>query len=194
LLLAVTGLFGFLRNWRAVLLLFLVCWGYFGYVIVSHGDGSMVAIVTWPRLMTFFLAGMVAYVLRRKIFLNAVLAGFAFLILALATVASLFWLKVPGGGFYIAAPVCLTYLFFWLAYALPLAHINSKYDFSYGIYIYGTLILQVLSSKFTFVSHAAYFFMALALTILIAVLSWYLVESPCLQLKNLFRRSPLVAA
>ncbi|MFG2869981.1 acyltransferase family protein [Streptomyces sp. NPDC048338] len=80
------------------------------------------------------------------------------------------------------------YLLVWLAIRLPAAfrRVGAKHDYSYGIYIYGFLVQQTLALLgYTRWGLAAYLALTFACTILIAVLSWHLVERPAMKLKDL---------
>jgi peptidoglycan/LPS O-acetylase OafA/YrhL len=59
-------------------------------------------------------------------------------------------------------------------------------DISYGIYIYGFFIQQVLMYRFNF-NYLELMLYSLALVIIFASLSWHLVEKRALRLKNLFK-------
>lgn len=92
--------------------------------------------------------------------------------------------------FSIAFPVAGGYCLLWLAYGpnLPLAKWTSETDLSYGTYLYGCPIQQVLISymttstilKLPFVNFIATVPVALA----IAFISWTVIEKPCLSLKR----------
>jgi peptidoglycan/LPS O-acetylase OafA/YrhL len=72
---------------------------------------------------------------------------------------------------------------------LPFQHVNTKNDISYGIYIYGTLILNILTAGGCNKSFWSYFGISLILTLIMAYLSWFLIEKPALRLKSLFNKT-----
>ena len=64
---------------------------------------------------------------------------------------------------------------------------NVKVDLSYGIYIYGTLMLQVLVAVGLgsgSLSLMAYLSLAFVLTLGVAAISWFAIEKPALDLKR----------
>lgn len=83
--------------------------------------------------------------------------------------------------------IALPYGLLWLARWLPLPHFDRKRDISYGVYIYGYPIQQVL----VLAGAAAWggwalFAVAYLLTVGFAVLSWHFIEQPALRLKRMF--------
>lgn len=56
-------------------------------------------------------------------------------------------------------------------------------DFSYGIYIYHMPIINSISYYYNFPSHISFMLFLLG-TLIMAFLSWYLIEKPALKLKN----------
>lgn len=59
----------------------------------------------------------------------------------------------------------------------------SKFDFSYGIYIYAFPVQQALVYYFPKIGLPLYLLTASILTIILSALSWYLIEKPALQFK-----------
>ncbi|MFE6056726.1 acyltransferase family protein [Kitasatospora sp. NPDC056446] len=96
-----------------------------------------------------------------------------------------------GGWFFVAGLPAFAYLLVWLAIRLPrpLRRIGAKNDYSYGLYIYGFPVEQLLSglgaARF---GRLGYSVLAFALTLLLAAVSWHLVERPALRLKDIGRR------
>jgi peptidoglycan/LPS O-acetylase OafA/YrhL len=88
--------------------------------------------------------------------------------------------------FYAVAPLPLTYVVFYCAKFLPFESINSKNDISYGVYIYGTLILNILAMAGFNYSWFVYVAATYLITFAMAKLSWHLIESPSLRAKNMF--------
>ncbi|MFI9328019.1 acyltransferase family protein [Kitasatospora sp. NPDC052868] len=91
------------------------------------------------------------------------------------------------GGFFVLGYPAIAYLLLWLAVRLPRAfhRVGSKRDFSYGIYVYGFTVEQALTMLgYAKHGHAVYLALALAGTVVLAALSWYVVESPMMRLKD----------
>lgn len=137
----------------------------------------------WARLLPYYLAGVVAHVYRDAIRLDARLAWGAVAGLAVGCV-------VPH-GIELALPTLGTYLLIYLAYTPALRwHHAARYgDFSYGIYLYGFPIQQLIVMKFGPGLHPLTLFgLALVPTVLAGALSWTLVE------RHFLRRSGARAA
>lgn len=97
-------------------------------------------------------------------------------------VASLFY-----GGFAVFGVVAGGYFVMFLAARLPasLQWIGAKNDYSYGIYIYGFLVQQCLAAAGVYSwGYWPYMLIALAITFVLAWLSWHLVEKHALALKS----------
>ncbi|RQZ33031.1 acyltransferase [Burkholderia sp. Bp9090] len=91
------------------------------------------------------------------------------------------------GGYLLLGYPAMVYAILWLACRLPLwaRRIGSKNDYSYGIYVFGFLVQQLLAYagvyKYGFVLYltASVFF-----TCICAWLSWHLIEKRALELKD----------
>ncbi len=123
------------------------------------------------RSVTFYLAGVVAYLFREHLRADRRLAFLALLGLVVGAVTPL--------GFRITLPTFGTYLLFYLAFTTDWKwHNAGKYgDFSYGIYLYAWPIQQFVMMKLgRTVNPLVLFGLAFIPTVLAGVLSWYLVE------------------
>ncbi|WP_052707175.1 acyltransferase family protein [Streptomyces rubellomurinus] len=125
-----------------------------------------------------FLIGATFQLYRERIPINDALA----LASAVAFLATLRW----GGVFVIGYPA-FAYLLLWLAIRLPgpFQRIGRKRDYSYGIYIYGFTVEQALA-MLGYAKYGKLGFLACALagTVVLAALSWHLIESPVMKLKD----------
>ena len=92
-----------------------------------------------------------------------------------------------GGGLFFFGYPAFAYLLLWLAVRLPrpFQKVGRKRDLSYGIYIYGFTVEQSLA-LLGYAKYGKVEFLALAMagTVILATLSWYLIESPMMRLKN----------
>lgn len=80
----------------------------------------------------------------------------------------------------------LVYLTLWLGSVLPLHRIGVNRDFSYGLYIYGWPVQQTLVHfGATALGVVPFILLSLAISAVLAALSWYLVESRALKLKSI---------
>jgi peptidoglycan/LPS O-acetylase OafA/YrhL len=75
----------------------------------------------------------------------------------------------------------------------PLQRFGVRGDFSYGIYIYAwpvqQLVVLLLGSSIAWYTNVL---LAFPLTLLLAVLSWHLIEKPALNLKKSRKPAPMV--
>ncbi|MEU1588187.1 acyltransferase [Micromonospora sp. NPDC005710] len=133
----------------------------------------------WTLMLGFlFLLGAAARLYAHRIPVTrnlAVLAG-------VALVGSL-WL----GGFFAVGLPAFAYLVLFAAVALPkrLSSISRRHDYTYGIYIYGFPVQQMIAllggTRFGMLG---YIVLSLLGALLFAVLSWHLVERPALGFKT----------
>ncbi len=77
----------------------------------------------------------------------------------------------------------LSFLVFYLAFGTPVLPIAKYGDFSYGLYIYAWPIQQLCAAYFNFNAedYVVYLIMSFTLTLLCAIASWHLIESPCIK-------------
>jgi peptidoglycan/LPS O-acetylase OafA/YrhL len=127
-------------------------------------------------LCLFFSAGCVCFLYREKIPHST-----AIFVISLVVLGGSLPLRVFG----LIAPIAMTYAFLWVAFALPFERFDRKGDFSYGVYIYafpvqqGMALLGIQEKGF-----GLYFISSLLLTLVLAFLSYRLIEAPCLRLKT----------
>jgi peptidoglycan/LPS O-acetylase OafA/YrhL len=133
----------------------------------------------WPRLLSFFLAGMTFCLYRHRIPYSRRLLNFS--------LAAILILSFAGTGLAAALPLFGTYTLFYFAF-IPQTGVQNfaqRPDLSYGIYLYAFPIQQLL------VMHAgshlnpySLFLISLTFTLGFALLSWHWVEKPGLQLRT----------
>ncbi|MGW5559672.1 acyltransferase family protein [Micromonospora sp. NPDC003944] len=98
------------------------------------------------------------------------------------------------GGFYVVGVPLLAFLLLYLAVGLPrwLHPVGRKRDYSYGVYIYAFPVQQVVALligvRYGFVTYLA---VSSAGTLVLAALSWHLVERPAMSLKDVAVPLPL---
>lgn len=134
------------------------------------------------KLGLFYYTGSALYLYRDSIPWRGWIAG----ILVAALVLSFH--EAAGPFVYVVA---LPYLVIYLAYApIPLISRFGKYgDFSYGMYIYAfpfqQLTVYLLGHE---IGVLRLTLIAAVPTLILAVLSWHLIEAPAMKLKRLFSR------
>jgi peptidoglycan/LPS O-acetylase OafA/YrhL len=169
---------GMLRLLAWPVALFLLALG-----VACIGWGALEALGTWGWLLGFFASGMLLYKLRD----TRIFDGRVALVALLGLVAS-----VPLRQFILLFPVFGCYLALWLALQprLPVIPAARFGDLSYGLYVYGwpveEMVMWLSGGRLAW---WALFLIALPATALVAFLSWHLVEGPALRLKPRGRRA-----
>lgn len=168
------------RRRRAIVGLFIGFWSLYVFERLSpalfnacfpFGAGPLVLVGA------YFAAGSLCFLYGEKIPFSAQL-----FILSVVLMAGGLML----GAFSIVAPVAMSYAFMWLAFKLPVTRFDAHGDWSYGTYIYafpvqqGLVLLGVHKQGL-----ATYIASSVLATLLFAVLSYRLVEAPCLRWKNI---------
>ena len=189
--LAALGLLGVLRQRSYVFSLFVVLlavyavktwrgWGT-AFCFPLHLGGN---VNEWPRLLTFFLAGMCCYFYRERLRFNPGGLVVSLFVLAVSCVTNSLALTLPLFG---------TYLLFYFAFhpKINLHEFGRKIDLSYGIYLYAWPIQELLLKYFFHnLNPLTLFLCALPLSCAAAYLSWTLVEKPFLKLKPRRQAAP----
>jgi peptidoglycan/LPS O-acetylase OafA/YrhL len=184
LFLAALGSFGLLKRRGVILVLFALA-----LVTSSCLTNQWPRPVTWvvpyfgslwelPRFLSYFLAGVSFFLWRDRIRFDLALLGIAGAFLFLGYVAHLESISLP---------ICGSYLIFFAAFArqLPFQRVGARGDLSYGVYLYAFPVQQLLVYYLPIARHALVLTaMALPLTLALAVISWKVVEQPCLKLKK----------
>ena len=93
-------------------------------------------------------------------------------------------------AFELITTIWLGYIVFWAAYVkVPtLNRLKALPDVSYGIYIYHWCLLQWIFYKAPTLTHMQLLTLTVIGTILVSILSWYLIEKPMLKQKTWFAK------
>jgi peptidoglycan/LPS O-acetylase OafA/YrhL len=134
-------------------------------------------------LYVYFAAGVSAYLFRHRIPMRWDLA----VLCALSLIAAL-----PTPAYGLVVPPSLSYLTLFAAMKLPLRSFDRHIDLSYGVYIYAFPLQQLLAMyHLNALGVGPYFALGQIAAMLLALVSWFMVERPALQLKNYaFRSAP----
>jgi peptidoglycan/LPS O-acetylase OafA/YrhL len=178
-LVALLGLTRILANRWAVLGLFTASVAAYTVLYFTAGD-SLAWQIPWigdsahlPRLAAFYLSGAAFYSFRHLIPRNRPLAA----VMGLAAATLFHWQSV-------VLPICGTYLLFYIATSrsLKLYHFGKRGDFSYGMYLYGFPVQQMIVYHFGYPSVPILFLSATAIALLVSMASWRFVEAPAMTL------------
>ena len=127
-------------------------------------------------LCLYFLAGCVCFLYREKIPYSKVL---------LAVSVCLAILSLVVGVLDFLTPIALPYAFLCLGFKLPVGSFDARGDFSYGTYIYAFPIQQGLALMgVQEAGFGLYLICSLFVTAVLAILSCWWIEAPCLRWKN----------
>lgn len=119
----------------------------------------------------FFLLGMLLYAFRDRVLIDWKPAV-ALLVAYLISHHSRF-----GPVFLYPAFI---YGLLWLGSTKTLHRVAPKHDYSYGIYLYGFVVQQAVSSLYPAMNSYLSLLIAVPITVFLAALSWHWVERPCL--------------
>jgi len=182
LIVGVLLFFRFIRQRRVIFPIAFVVVTTASVLLEVRGTGGVAGEIA--LLVPFFLAGAAIYVYADRIPSKPGLAALAF-VLAIAVC----WF---GFGRSLAA-LPLAYVMVWLGVSAPkaLRAIGRKIDISYGTYLYGFPIQQLLVlAGAHHLGVWAYVLLSIACTLPLAYLSFVLVERPALKLKRVARKEP----
>lgn len=144
----------------------------------SFPDFTMYPVII--RFLSIFLCGSAFYVFRDKIVYRG--------LYALAFGVTLFFLMFNPLLAEPALSVLGGYIIFWLSFNVKnqfLGNINSNRDISYGVYLYGWPIQNLIILYFPGVTPLELFISAMAIAAMFGLMSWRFVEKPFLTLKGL---------
>jgi peptidoglycan/LPS O-acetylase OafA/YrhL len=197
LILMVLAMAGLLRRRLPVLLLAAGLWIISAVITLTPSFDSQFNLfknataMNLLKFATVFMVGAAIYLYREKIPDRRTLA-------LLSAALFVFGMYLPTGGHQpdfaftvsdLSAPF-IVYPLLWLGSHLPLQRIGHRNDYSYGIYIYGFPVAQLLL-LWGVQSWGAVPFISLTLlaTLTLAVGSWWIVEKRALSLKKVSVRS-----
>ncbi len=166
---------GILRLLHLRVMAALIAMGLAGIWFDTASSEYFIGSALW--LLPFFAVGMALYRLRDKGIFRPSLA-----LIAAAGLA----ISVPLHAFILFFPICGGYLIIYLALnrRLPIVKAARFGDLSYGLYIYGWPVEQVLVRlNGGSMGWASLFALSLPITAAIAFLSWHLIEARALRLK-----------
>jgi len=167
---AIIGAIGLFRHPRVLTLLFA------GMAIIAFVNPGLLPLhPMWVRLAGFFLLGILVQLAREQIGISHEAMA------ALAFMAYLF----RGTQLYpYAFAIALAYFCFWFAYRVKIPSIEAWGDPSYGTYLWGWPLLQLVAWRFPGATPHTAFAVAGIGALILGYLSWHLVERQALRLKS----------
>jgi peptidoglycan/LPS O-acetylase OafA/YrhL len=174
----VLGLFGVLTSRTGIAIAIGLLSVAFAYVVshpsahITLGSFFLLPIAYSFYPVPFFFLGMLLFTFRDRVKLHWAPA-------VLGTVAYLAFRNNEIGKF-LLYPV-FAYGVLWVASLRCLFPFQPRHDYSYGIYLYGFVVQQALTDIFPSWSNYLNVLIAIPITVLLAAISWHLVERPCLE-------------
>ncbi len=156
--------------------------------VIDHGFAALLISSPdqWPSLLPFFIAGSVFYLYREYIPKALTLFWASLLLLAISALAGgMYWGLLLGGTYAV--------IWFALSSSAGIMVFGRRVDLSYGVYLYGWPVAQLL----LYFSHQTLrpprlFVLTMAVTLIFAYASWRIVEAP--SLSTVARRKAVTAA
>jgi peptidoglycan/LPS O-acetylase OafA/YrhL len=187
----VAGLTGAIRSKRGMILVVTLAFAGFRYLSVHPpANVAMQDIIALPpcyiaRPFQFFLLGMLLYAFREYIFIDGKVALALIVIHVLLRQWATHWATEQPHQWGRLGHEPFLYLGFvygllWVASSRTLSRIKFRNDYSYGIYLYGFIIQQVVSSYAPELDNFVSLLITVPITVLIAAMSWHIIEKPCL--------------
>lgn len=143
------------------------------------GEDWQDPILNFEHFFGFFMAGVCFYTYRQHIPRSIYLAVLSLVVM----LAAAFWIRV----FELAQLIFGAYLVFYFVFSkrIKIHHFAKYGDFSYGVYLYGwpiqQLVLLYIGSQ---IGVLGVFLIAMVFTLMAAYVSWHFVERPFLSLKK----------
>lgn len=147
----------------------------FAYAIVQPEHLPWVHLTAYLRLSAFFMAGALCYTFRDR-----VTVGWPY-VFALVLIA---YVLRNSAIYSYAFGLALCSFVFAFAYCLPWRGFNRFGDYSYGVYLWGFPMQQVVAHHFPRLGPIENALAAFVLALAIATFSWYAIEKPALHLKR----------
>lgn len=159
-------------------------WSVFGAMMetgeaIDPATGALLVQAVTARLLTMFLAGMLVYLWKDQIPASWSLVAVATVITAASTL-------LP--SYRLAAAIPLTYVLIVSGALIRHKWLQLPTDLSYGVYIYGFPIQQLLLVAGLGVHPLLFAVISLAATLPVAALSWFLIEKPALNAKRRYEQ------
>lgn len=171
-LIGILGAIGFLQN-KSIANIVLAAIA-ISPLMVNTSSFLILANEANVRLSIFFIIGSLMYLNKDIIPLNS---G-ALVVLVIAT-----FLSNNELYFYLFS-LTLIYTVFWFAFLPKIPVPSWMQDYSYGMYLYGWVIQQLVHVWFPALGPHGALMISLPATVAVAALSWYLIEKPALSMKR----------
>ena len=170
---------GIVRNAQALIAAFVLVYAVYlySYLFPANPLGIRDTILIFCQLFIYFLGGVCISAFPKAIPHDGRLA---FVLFALTLLA------MPLGLTLYVWPFTLSYLVTYLGYSTFLGGVKIERDLSYGVYLIHSVIIAFFALTFPQIDRFAIVApIIIAITLLLAFLSWTFIEEPCLKRKRL---------
>jgi peptidoglycan/LPS O-acetylase OafA/YrhL len=170
LLVAALGVFGMLRNrllGTVAIAALLVAGLVDPQLLPVHSD--------WMRLGAFFCIGILAQLYKERIPVRHDV---------MLTLMALTYISYNTQSYLWLLGLSIGYFCFWFAYRTRPVPLGRFGDPSYGIYLWGWPVQQMVVATFPDITPLGDFLLSAPIAVVLGYLSWHLVESPALSLKG----------
>ena len=178
ILLALLGFTGLLNRRWLVAAMVVACGSYYLWYLAVDGSGDRLAV--YCRFIWFFFSGALLYLYRQQLRMShSIAAGLTAAVVAVILLSEQMALRQ------VALSLVLPWLSLYLAMvpAGAIRHYNRLGDYSYGLYIYAFPVQQsVLALAGGMMAPWLNFGWSLLITLVLAVLSWHLLEERALKM------------
>jgi peptidoglycan/LPS O-acetylase OafA/YrhL len=164
----------------------LVLWGIFGLILTATVfelvvESDSITIASVLRFGITFMAGVVVAAYRDRIPVRASL-----IVLSIAVVVFASWAP----SYRLIAALPLAYALIALGGAISHPKLQFKNDISYGLYIYGFPVQQLIASSALDMNVFVFWLLSAGGATVFAIGSWFIVEKPALRLKSKLTARP----
>ncbi len=180
-------LFFIFRNVLSTVIIIITIFSLMLYLINHVFSFTGNNLQSFIRVFTLFFLGASFFFFKHKIIINYDKKSILFIIF-IPLLIMLFMLLVLDNKplFFIFYNLIVGYFIFYFAY-FPnriLRKFNEVGDYSYGLYIYSFPIQQAICVSFPKMNLMLFFIASYLTTLICAILSWHLIEKPCLKMKK----------
>ena len=145
------------------------------FAMIAHDRVNMVSLPEFYSFGAFFAAGACCWMYRDHVPVSGPL---------LFALVSLCFITYPGAAYLLVFAATTAYFCLWFVYVPGLQSFSRLGDYSYGLYLYGFPMQQLVAWKFPTLGPWTLLATSFPLALAFGMVSWHLVEKPALKLKQ----------
>lgn len=168
-----------IARWKSLLTRFTMrSWGSLIFALLLTAQMMPIPWATAWMWVACFLLGSVCYLLRKRLLLSLPIAAASIMV----DLILFHYAPLHLGAKLFPPALCYSLITFGFHPAVHIRSFHRLGDYSYGLYIFAWPLQQCLVNHST--SALRLFAESFVLTLVVAILSWHLIEAPCLALKD----------